>query len=181
VPSNFKVRSFESIQALASVEKAVADSAAKAAKTVAVLLQREPALTVLRKLKFDSVGADPLDDRPLNFIEQLNQTFTYLATFDAVRFLFGEHPDRAPFTVSLGTAPGHDIVSSDGSVVAEVFAAVRPESNRKLAKDLRKLHATSAPYKYVFYSCPNRASGEVAASKTYPEIRIISLGDCGPT
>ena len=82
--------------------------------------------------------------------------------------------------MSLGTARGHDIVSSDGSVIAEVFAAVRPESNRKLVKDLKKLNATSASHKYVFYSCPNRARGEVAASNAYPEIRIISLGDCAP-
>ncbi|MGH9859359.1 MAG: hypothetical protein ACRD5F_04965, partial [Candidatus Acidiferrales bacterium] len=51
----------------------------------------------------------------------------------------------------LGTAPGHDIESPDGSVVAEAFAATTFTSNRKLARELRRLSTAPATHRYVFY------------------------------
>ncbi len=41
-------------------------------------------LELLGALKFQPVGSDPLTGEPLNFVEQLNQTFTTLASFRAV-------------------------------------------------------------------------------------------------
>lgn len=58
------------------------------------------------KMKFGGVGFDPLNsNRALNIIEQINQSFTYLASFYALEVLFTEYPELAPFRLNLGTAP----------------------------------------------------------------------------
>ena len=175
-----KSQSFATAESVAALEAVVTMSASAAAKALNELLIRESPLGVLRRLKFESVGRDPLSDRPLNLIEQVNQTFTYLATFEAVKYLFRIHPASAPFTVNLGTASGPDISSSDGSVVAEVFAAVTPNNNQKLSKDLKKLSKVAAAHRYVFYSCIGHAAAELPPHKRYPGVTIVSLGMCGP-
>lgn len=80
------------------------------------------------------------DDRQLNLIEQLNQTWTYLVTLGAaLYFLFVRHSDVGGFSLNLGTAAGTDIESvAPNQVVAEAFAVVHPSNNRKLAKDQQK-------------------------------------------
>jgi hypothetical protein len=120
------------------------------------LLQAEPdALRVLSKLKFEPVGCDPLTpDRPLNVIEQLNQTFTYQASFQAAAWLLEQHPDQGPLVLNLGTSRGHDIESVRGDLVAEVFSAVTPGNNRKLDADIDRLRDSSARFRYVFFLSP---------------------------
>ena len=112
--------------------------------------------TLFSKMKFSGIGFDPLDsNRPLNIIGQINQSFTYLASFYALEVLFTEYPELAPFQLNLGTAPGSDIESECGGLAAEVFAAVAPTSNQKLKKDINKVLATDAKLKFVFFICPN--------------------------
>jgi hypothetical protein len=48
-------------------------------------------------------------------VEQLNQSFTYLASIAATAWLFEHHPENAPYILNLGTAPGSDIMSQDGA------------------------------------------------------------------
>src|ERR1035437_2926245 len=57
------------------------------------------------------MGWHPIDDRPLNLIEQTNQTWTYLVTLKALPFLFERHPDAGGFCLNLGTQAGTDITS----------------------------------------------------------------------
>ncbi len=112
--------------------------------------------TLFSKMKFSGIGFDPLDsNRPLNIIKQINQSFTYLASFYALEVLFTEYPELAPFQLNLGTAPGSDIESECGGLAAEVFAAVAPTSNQKLKKDINKVLATDAKLKFVFFICLN--------------------------
>lgn len=112
--------------------------------------------TLFSKMKFSGIGFDPLDsNRPLNIIGQINQSFTYLASFYALEVLFTEYPELAPFQLNLGTAPGSDIESECGGLAAEVFAAVAPTSNQKLKKDINKVLATDVKLKFVFFICPN--------------------------
>jgi hypothetical protein len=124
-------------------------------------LRSTAALNALWSMKTEPLGCDPLDaDAPLNLIEQLNQTFTYIATARAVKQLLVLHPDLAPFTANLGTASGSDIVSTSGDgLAAEVFSAVNTRNNEKLAKDINKVAATSAAHKYVFFMCPGYGAG----------------------
>lgn len=115
----------------------------------------DAAMSLLATLKYAPAGCDPLDpNRPLNLIEQLNQTFTYKAAFLAADWLLANHADHAPLILNLGTAGGTDAASEDGEIAAEVFATVDPRNNRKLQKDIERLRELGARYKYVLYLSP---------------------------
>jgi hypothetical protein len=161
---------------LGPLEARIAESASSAVARLLEICRSGTPLDSLRRIKFESVGFDPLGQRDLNLIEQVNQTFTYLATLQAVRYLFQRHAESGPFTINLGTAPGPDISSQDGKVVAEVFSAVTPESNRKLKKDARRVGSMKAEIRYVFYACPVKGPGDMSALSDYPNVRIVSLG-----
>lgn len=131
-------------------------SAARALDQLCSRQRTNNALHDLWSLKFGPSGCDPLDmDRPMNLIEQLNQTFTYLASVRASQLLLRLHPELAPFKLNLGTTAGWDIESSiQGELAAEVFAAVNTSNNRKLAKDRARISAAGTRLKYVFFMCP---------------------------
>ena len=171
-----KTRIIHSKGELGPVEKQIAESASSAVACVVEICGTASPLDALRRIKFESVGFDPLGPRRLNLIEQINQTFTYLATLEAVRYLFQQHARSGPFMINLGTAPGPDISSQDGKVIAEVFAAVTPDSNQKLKKDACKVNSLQAEHRYVFYASPGVAPGDVPALKEYPGVKIVSLG-----
>jgi len=117
-------------------------------------------IEALARLKFSEFGWHPLENRALNLIEQVNQTFTYLASFAAVEEVGHRHPNSWPIQLNLGTAAGSDIASASANVAAEVFSAVRSDNNDKLWKDIAKVAGTPAEHKYVFYYCP----GETCAT-----------------
>lgn len=165
-----KQRTITSVSELASLEDSVVSAAAAAAEGLFAQLQGAKDLSVLARIKFDACGFDPLDvTRSLNFVEQLNQSFTYLATIEGTRWLFERHPSHAPYRLNLGTAPGFDIISADGSVVAETFAATHPDSNKKLQHDVDKLRGVNAEHKYVFYLSRSQAA------KKYQDVTIVRL------
>jgi len=141
---------------------AICQSASKAIKKIRPLLGADDPLDVLKTLRFTEAGYDPLDpNRDLNLIEQLNQTFTYLATFRAAELLFETHGPNLRLTLNLGTQRGADIeTDADGGIAAEVFTAVRPDNNKKLKKDLKKVSQAIAKHKYVFFVCPGYQPGE---------------------
>jgi len=139
-----------------ALEEKVKLSIDKALSQLASELAKGDSMTVFSKMKFGGIGFDPLDsERELNIIEQLNQSFTYLASFYALEILFTQHPELAPFKLNLGTAPGSDIESECGKLAAEVFASVSPSNNQKLKKDIDKVSCTQAQIKYAFFMCPN--------------------------
>jgi hypothetical protein len=92
-------------------------------------------LMALSQMKFEQIGFHPLQDRELNLIEQVNQTFTYLVALRSVELLLDWHPDIGGFRLAPGAhAPkgSLDIESlAPGFVGAETFAAVHPRSNDK--------------------------------------------------
>lgn len=114
-------------------------------------------LEALRKIKFDRIGRHPLENRPLNLIEQVNQTFTYLVALKATELLLDWHPEAGGFRLAPGAhAPRGtlDIESlRPGVVGAETFAAP-PTNNRKLAGDLQKLSSRAEHHRYVFFAAP---------------------------
>jgi hypothetical protein len=114
-------------------------------------------LDLLRRIKFDPIGFHPLEDRPLNLIEQVNQTWTFAVAIAAARQLLKRHPDVG----GLQLAPGAhaslelDIMSLEaGYIGAETFAAVNPRNNGKLAADLDKLAGRMERHRYVFFMSP---------------------------
>lgn len=132
----------------------------------------------LSQLKFDQVGCDPLDaSRPLNLIEQLNQTFTYIASFYAAQFIFERHPKVQSLLLNLGTSAGFDIeTSEDGGIAAEVFAAVTPQNNQKLNKDVAKVAVADAMYRYVFFMSPEHEVGLYKGKIKDSRVIVWSLG-----
>jgi hypothetical protein len=171
-----KRRTIHSEAEIGPLMEKIAKSASSALESIVAICTEGSALDALCRIKFESVGFDPLSSTPLNLIEQVNQTFTYLATLEALRYLFRQHGDSAPFTINLGTAGGPDISSEDGKVIAEVFAAVAPNNNNKLKKDVSKLNSAQAEYRYVFFACPGVPQGDRPGLKDFPRIRIVSLG-----
>ena len=131
------------------------------------------------RMKFEELGCDPFDTgRNLNLIEQINQTFTYMASLKAAEYLFDHYPTLKSLTLNLGTRSGWDIETDEiGGIVAEVFAAVHPKNNRKLMKDIEKVKVAAAKYRYVFFMCPGIGPGYYRQHAEIPGIEVISLGD----
>ena len=145
---------------------------------IAELAGAEGPLEFLFQLKFQSMGCDPLKpSRQLNLIEQLNQTFTYLASFNGADFLFSRHPKVQRLTLSLGTAAGSDIETPEsGGIAAEVFAAVTPRNNGKLAKDIKKVLSAKAEHRYVLFMSPECEAGPYQGAQNAAGVVVWSLG-----
>jgi hypothetical protein len=82
-----------------------------------------------------------------------------------MRYLLEKFPNTE-FSLNLGPQNGNDIISKDGTIVAEVFAAVNPSNNNKLNKDIKRLAENkvekNAKHKFIFFYTPFEAQ--------YPEI-----------
>jgi hypothetical protein len=114
-------------------------------------------LHLLRKMKFEEIGYHPIEDRRLNLIEQVNQTWTYAIALAATLKLLELHPEAEGFNVAPGAhmAIPLDIMSRrEGFVGAETFAAVDPRNNRKLTRDLEKMALRQEQHRYVFFCSP---------------------------
>lgn len=114
-------------------------------------------LDLFRHMKFHPVGYHPIEDRPLNLVEQLNQTWTYAVALIATRKLLELHPDAGGFKVAPGAHMSIplDIMSErEGLVGAETFAATHPSSNGKLVADLTKLATRPEVHRYIFFCSP---------------------------
>ena len=73
-------------ESLDEYAKSLGTVANQATRRLALLFNQGNGLAVLKVLKLGAFGNDPLtSDSPLNFIEQLNRTFTYLASIKASR------------------------------------------------------------------------------------------------
>ncbi len=170
----------DSIEDLDRLEQQILRAVDATAASLKRLLDVETSLATFARLKFTEAGHDPLNiDRPLNMIEQLNQTFTYLASVAAARWLLLHHPTCAPLVLNLGTAPGFDIQSECGQFVAETFAVTHPHSNDKLRKDVAKMQTTVAKHRFVFYFSPStdgpfEASGVTIVQLAHPVIDALS-------
>lgn len=57
-------------------------------------------LDMLRRIKFEPVGFHPIEDRALNFIEQINQTWSFAVAIAAARQLLKLHPNVGGFRLA---------------------------------------------------------------------------------
>jgi hypothetical protein len=152
----------------------IAESAANTAKWL--VEQKNDPMSLLRAIRFDPVGHDPLTGEPLNIVEQLNQTFTILVTLRAIERLFELHPDAGGYHLALGTSSGRDIESvKEGLVAAEAFSATSPASNQKLKKDLMRLETDPAQHRYVFFCCPGYSAGRQPKLETISGIQVHAV------
>ena len=117
-------------------------------------------LEALHALKFEKCGYHPIEGHQLNLIEQLNQTFTVMASLAAARYLLEWFPQSGGLRLNLGAKAGRDIESIQGNEVeAEVFAAVHPNNNEKLKKDIKRLAGSVASNRFVFFYAPSHSPG----------------------
>ncbi len=155
-------------------------SALRTKEQLLALASSKDAIPLLADMKFKKVGCDPLESkRQLNLIEQLNQTFTYLASFLAAEYLLKKYPSAKPFILNLGTSNGLDVKSSKcGGIGAEVFAAVNPKNNDKLINDCRKISSQPGiTHKYVFFMCPGYKSGCQEDDPQFPDVSIVAVSE----
>ena len=126
-------------------------------------------------MKFGAIGRHPIEDRELNIIEQVNQTFSYLVALNAARWLLAAHPEAGGFSLAPGAhaAQRLDIMSLEPDLVgAEAFAATHPSSNQKLAKDLKRLAGDPAGHRYAFFYSPNFKPGRLERFEKVPGIQV---------
>ena len=154
-------------------------TALKTQSSIKKLASGKDAMTFLFECKFNQCGFNPLDSSiKLNLIEQLNQTFTYLASFKGAEYIFLHHKKAKSLTLNLGTASGTDIeTDEDGGVVAEVFASVKPSNNQKLKNDINRISLVDAKHRYVFFISPNVPAGIHNSIWNKSNVKVISLGD----
>jgi len=169
------------ITSILELDQAVQSVRSAAERTVRalrdLLANESDSLQVLRLMKFTELGHHPGEDRSLNLIEQVNQTFTYLVSLEAARWVLVQHPQLLPqgLNINLGTQAGFDLESVQvGLLAAEVFAATHPRSNDKLRKDVARLQekAPEVTHRYVFFSCPGYAHGRHTKLETVPGIEL---------
>lgn len=146
------------VRTVADADRLLVTVEASAARAYAWLQAHSGSpLKLFRCLKFETVGFHPGTGAPLNLIEQTNQTWSLVVAIAAARQLLTLHPDAGGFHLAPGAHASlpFDIVSEDGSVVAETFAAVTPANNGKLRKDLDKLGSRpDLRHRYVFFMAP---------------------------
>lgn len=169
---NLRIYNLEELEGL---ELKLFNAADVARERLQTLCSNKAGIEVLYDLKFKPSGRDPLEDRDLNIIEQLNQQFTYLVTIHAVRQLMKRHPGMEPYKINLGTAAGFDIESDNHKIVAEVFSSADPKNNGKLENDVERVYKTNSEFKYVFYHSPQQSSSEERLLTNYPGVKIVYL------
>ena len=133
----------------------IRDAAAKIQR--GIMSQDGNPLDLLRRMKFETGGFHPILGHPINIIEQINQTWTFLVALRATRHLLEMNPDADGFVLAPGAhaAIDLDIMSqAPGVVGAETFAAVDPANNNKLKTDLIKLAARTERHRYIFFMSP---------------------------
>lgn len=139
----------------------IMDSTRRAQERIAALDINS--LELFRLMKFGAVGFHPIDEREINLVEQINQTWSYIAALAAARQLLARHEEAGGFLLAPGAhaALDLDIMSEKkGLVGAEVFAAVTPKNNGKLKSDLEKLAKRDEVYRYVFFLSPKYPKNE---------------------
>jgi hypothetical protein len=135
-------------------------------------------LDFLRDLKFSPVGRHPIEDRPLNLVEQINQTWTYAVALEAARKLIELHPEAGGFRVAPGAHMSIplDIMSVvEGYAGAETFAAVHPRNNRKLDLDRMKMTQQSELHRYVFFASPAYPNTQRLKEFEVPGVQVWSI------
>ena len=154
-------------------------SAVKTQSSIKKLASGKDAMAFLYECKFNQSGFNPLDSSiKLNLIEQLNQTFTCLASFKGAEYIFLHHKKVKSLTLNLGTSSGTDIeTDEDGGVVAEVFASVNPSNNRKLRNDISRIKVINVKHRYVFFISPKAPAGIHNSIRNNSNVKVISFGD----
>ena len=156
---------------LRTYKATILSNLAKSVWDISAIIESENAQEVFRQFKFEKIATEPLSGKPENLVEVINQSQTYLVTLAATEYLLRLYPAKA-FTLNWGNVSGYDIESTDGTIVAECFAATSYRSNGKLTADLKRLSANqTALQKYEFFYAGDFSD----ASKKYYESKYAGV------
>lgn len=150
------------VKEVREIERYLATIEASTKRAIEALAALTNSGDALRQMKFGKTGRHPIEDRALNVVEQVNQTFSYLVALNAAKWLLRTHPEAGGFSLAPGAhaAQRLDIMSVEPNLVgAEAFAATSPGSNRKLDKDLKRLGGDASRHRYAFFYSPGYGPG----------------------
>ncbi len=136
------------------------------------------AFEFFKAIKYSKTVIDPLTEEPEILIEVVNQCQTYVVSLMGAEYLFLKFPGIS-LKLNLGNVDGYDIESTDGSIIAECFAATSYRSNNKLSSDLKRLSDNiTAENKFEFF-CDKVFSSENKKyyEKKYPDIILVKFSD----
>ena len=169
------------VEEIEHLKMAILINAEKSFEQLKMKVKSLPAMTFLAEVKFDKMGIDPLEGTELNFIEQINQTFSDLVVLEGASRLLQLYPNTM-LKLNLGSASGFDIESADGEVVAECFAVTTAMSNRKIEKDCSKLMSKAYDrQKYIyFYSRSDSDEKLQQIMDKYPKIMFTRITEFAP-
>ncbi|SRR6266566_5259978 len=165
------------IHTVAEAETIFAQVVDSAARTAAWLrsFDAEP-MALLKALRFEMVGHNPLTGDPLNVVEQLNQTFTILVTLRAIERLIELHPEAGGFRLALGTSSGRTskTLYRPWLLPRSSLPHIR-RATRMLKNDLARLAGDPARHRYVFFAAPGYAAGQQASLQTVPGVQVHAV------
>lgn len=121
-----------------------------------ILATESDCLDALRMMMFSPDALHRTEDRPLPLFEQIAQAFNNLATIEAARWVFVNHPEIKGVRLNFGTHQVFDLESLEQSTVAaKVFAANDP-CNDRIENYVDHLieKAPEIPHRYVYFNCP---------------------------
>ena len=142
---------------LRTYKATILSNLAKSVWDISAIIESENAQEVFRQFKFEKIATEPLSGKPENLVEVINQSQTYLVTLAATEYLLCLYPEKA-FILNWGNVSGYDIESTDGTIVAECFAATSYRSNGKLTADMKRPSAQSKAHGRALTANPHRAS-----------------------
>jgi len=123
--------------------------------SLARMLNERGGIEVIHELRFSNIAFNPFrSEEAYNFTEAINQSFTALVSFAGADFILRSHSNTPPLQLNIGPTSGYDIQNADGSIVAECFAAVSPDNNKKFMTDFTRLQEANADHKYLFFYSP---------------------------
>lgn len=172
-----KQRSFHNVNEINELRKILLNQMYDTMENIRSLVKDNSSINSLKKLKFEKVVRDSIFQHELNFIEYLNQTFTYLVCLYAGSKILHLYPDKE-IIINFGTNKGFDVYTSDESINCECFATTSVHNNQKLRNDLKRLEEKSnSKYKFVFFYCDNnnQATYIEKIKEEYRDIKIYSI------
>ena len=154
----------------------IEDTLKSSVQTLQAMIENHEPLEIFHKLKYEKTVPEPLSGQMENFIEVINQSQTYLVSIRAAEYLINTHPEHE-FVINWGNITGHDIESTDGSIIAEGFAATSYKSNEKLRKDLTRLcdNKTAIKKYEFFYDKEFKEKQKAYYENKYDGIEIIKF------
>lgn len=141
-------------------------------------LMNNSAVETFKEIKFGKIAKDPFREVNINFIEMLNQSFSDIVVLKGVEYLMNKYKGMA-FDINLGALNGPDILSDDGSVIAECFSVVSAFNNQKIKMDSDKLmKENKGKVKYIFFFAKEDKKDRLNdLIVKYPRIKYMRLNN----